>query len=86
MKIKLLILIFIYNTKISKPEECRRIEPIRLADGSCTLRYCTEEEIAQKICFIDNQIVKTQYLDNIMILYKTDGHAYVDIRKMIMEI
>ena len=79
--ITLFILILIYISKISKGEECSRIKPMRLSDGTCILRYCSQKEIDEKTCFIDNQIVKSQYLNNLMILYKADNPSFVDIIK-----
>ena len=47
--ITLFLLILIYISKISKGEECSRIKPMRLSDGTCILRYCSQKEIDVKI-------------------------------------
>ena len=53
--------------------ECDRSFPIKTSDGSCVLRFCTEEEFNNKDCILDNQIVKTQYLNNIIIVGDPDS-------------
>ena len=53
--------------------ECDRSFPIKISDGSCVLRFCTEAEFNNKDCILDNQIVKTQYLNNIIIVGDPDS-------------
>ena len=57
---------------------CERTEPIK-SNGSCSLRYCTEEEFANKTCIIDNEIIKTQYLNNKIFLDESNQNVYLDI-------
>ena len=54
-----LLFIFINN-------ECNRSTPIKFNDGPCELRFCSAEEIRDGQCVIDNEIVKTQYLNEII--------------------
>ena len=46
--------------------ECDRDTPIRLNNGSCVMTYCSKEEYESKKCIIDNSIIKTQFLNNLM--------------------
>ena len=47
--------------------ECQRNKPI-LKGGSCVLDYCTKEEFDSKACSINNKIIKTQWLNNIILI------------------
>ena len=43
-------------------------KPILLpADNTCVMKYCTEEEFINKICIKDNNIIRNQWLNNIII-------------------
>ena len=42
---------------------CERENPI-FKDGQCQLIYCTETEFKNNICSIDNEIIKSQWLNN----------------------
>jgi hypothetical protein len=57
--------------------ECQRNIPIKLKNGSCVLKYCNPEEYNSKECIIDNPIVKTQYLNDIIIFGEVD-FMYID--------
>ena len=46
--------------------ECNRDTPIRLKNGSCVMKYCTKEEYESKECILDNSIIRTQFLNNLM--------------------
>ena len=48
--------------------ECYRDIPIKLKNGSCVLKYCSQVEYDSKECIIDNPIIKTQFLNDIIIL------------------
>ena len=44
-----------------------RSEPILLKESNeCVMKYCTEEEFNNKICIKDNDIIRTQWLNNII--------------------
>ena len=49
--------------------ECyNRENPILLqSNGSCSLLYCTKEQYDDNTCIIDNKIIKTQWLNNIIV-------------------
>ena len=61
------IFILLYFLLLINPikNECDKTTPI-LKDGFCLLKYCTEEEYKNEICKIDNKIIKTQWLNNII--------------------
>ena len=52
-----------FQTKIYIKCICNRNAPI-LKDGICQSIYCTENEFKENICSIDNEIIKTQWLNN----------------------
>ena len=47
--------------------ECDKSIPILTKNG-CELKYCTSEQFTSKQCQINNTIIKTQWLTNIIIL------------------
>ena len=57
--------------------KCDRNNPIKLEDGSCILKYCSPEDYNLKKCVIDNPIVKTQYLNDI-IIFGENNFMYTD--------
>ena len=61
--------------------ECERSTPIKFNDGPCELRFCSAEEIRDGQCVIDNEIVKTQYLNDIINLDSTHDNTKFDILK-----
>lgn len=54
--------------------ECGRENPIYV-DNRCQLKYCTKEQFDSGYCKIDNQIIKTQWLNNI-ILFDSSKYRY----------
>ena len=44
---------------------CNKSYPI-LKENKCVLTYCSEEQFNTSTCIINNQIIKTQWLTNIM--------------------
>ena len=61
-----LITILIFLIKISLSEcNCDLNTPIKKS-GTCQLIYCTEDEFKSEVCIIDNEIIKTQWLTNII--------------------
>ena len=54
---------------------CDKDSPL-LKDGSC-LSYCTGNEIKTGVCQIENEIIKTQWMDNT--IYFSDGTHYINI-------
>ena len=45
---------------------CPKDNPIK-KNGECSSEFCTEDDFKNSICLIDNEIVKTQWLNNIII-------------------
>ena len=78
---------FIFQTFIFKllfifiTNECDRSTPIKLQDGSCELTFCTTQEYLEGQCVIDNEIVKTQYLNDIINLDSTHDNTKFDLIK-----
>ena len=70
------IVIFLHLIKVIL-NECYRNVPIKLKNGTCVLKYCNPEEFESKECIIDNEIVKTQYLNDI-IIFGEKGFMYID--------
>ena len=65
---KLIIQIFLFFSIIkSSLTECPRDEPI-LKNGSCRLEYCSDYDFESKECIINNSIIKTQWINNIIII------------------
>ena len=65
---KLIIQIFLFFSIIkSSLTECSRDEPI-LENGSCKLEYCSDSDFESRKYIINNSIIKTQWLNNIIII------------------
>ena len=62
----LLIFLFVFIMSEQIYSKCLKNTPILLKNGSCVLKYCTETEYINKVCIIDNEIIKTQWLNNII--------------------
>ena len=65
-EIKLIVFLIIIQNSIET--ECNISTPIRKEDNQCYLAYCTEEEFETGKCTIDNNIIKTQWLNKIIIV------------------
>ena len=69
---------------------CEKEIPIK-KDGQCQLIYCTETEFNNNICSIDNDIIKTQWLNNFIIIneensrYRFTGMVITDEGDLIIE-
>jgi hypothetical protein len=61
----LLFLIILLQFPLSK-SECNIDQPI-LKNGNCDLTYCSEEEFSSGACTISNDIIKTQWINNIRV-------------------
>ena len=67
------IFIFIKDLSLSNCE-CQVDSPI-LKNNSCQLIYCSKEEFENEICLIDNEIIKIQWLNN-LILFNENNYRY----------
>ena len=61
-----IIILYICLLITPAKNECDRNAPILLSDGTCTLKYCSDEEYENNVCTISNEIIKTQWLTNII--------------------
>ena len=65
-KIKSIFIIIIFSyLQIYKSNECNQSTPI-LKEENCQLVYCSDEEFNLGKCIINNTIIKTQWLNNIL--------------------
>ena len=66
--VKILINFFIFFSKLNNilSDECSRDAPIKNKENNCESKYCTEDEISKGDCIIENEIIKTQWLNNII--------------------
>ena len=73
--IPLFQLIIIILSIVSSYNYCEDVKkPILLSStNTCVLQYCTQEEFDNNICIKDNQIIKTQWLNNIITLGVENG-------------
>lgn len=56
---------------------CEKNKPILLMNGTCASTYCSSQQFSLNLCSIDNEIIKTQWLNNIIIL-KEEKLKYFD--------
>ena len=54
--------------------ECIREKPI-LIENECELKYCQKEDFSSGICTINNNIIKTQWLNDIVV-FNSDKLRY----------
>jgi hypothetical protein len=59
------IFIFLIYKKFIKCV-CLKDNPIKI-NGTCNLQFCNESDFKSGICSIDNEIIKTQWLNNFII-------------------
>ena len=68
-------IIFLFQIVIHELNGCEINEPF-LKGTSCT-KYCSELELKEKVCKIDNDIAKTQFLNNIIWIGE-ENYRYVN--------
>ena len=59
-------LIFLFHIIKTEIIECSKEEPI-LISGQCKLEYCTKKQFELKQCIVNNAIVKTQWINDLII-------------------
>jgi hypothetical protein len=84
-----LIYFFIFLTKIRiSKSECQKTIPYLRGD-ECSSDICTDDELLNNICSINNSIIKTQWLNNILIFdqynFRAGNFAINDDGDMIIE-
>jgi hypothetical protein len=67
LKIQLLLQFLFLNLSIQEIQECSKDTPIKY-QNICSLKYCTESEFINENCILNNDIIKTQWLNNIILL------------------
>ena len=58
---------------------CESVHMPILKGDNCIEGICTEEEFKSEICKIDNDIIKTQWFNNIRFITEEEGFQYIDI-------
>ena len=71
INIFLLLNVTIIKTILGQIEECSRELPIKVGDN-CLSTYCSESQFKKGECNISNQIIKTQWLNNIISVGEKD--------------
>ena len=66
-----IIAIFLQLFNLSSPEECPREFPIRSNNNDC-VDQCEDYKYISMECILDNQIIKTQYLNDIIFVGEID--------------
>ena len=75
-KFFLLIIVYLVYFKITEELECNSSYPI-LKGEKCELTYCEEEEYKLRNCSVNNFIIRTQWLNNI-IQVGTKNYRYIN--------
>ena len=70
-------ILFIINKKNFTRSICQKEKPI-LKDNICQAIYCSEEEFNNNDCKIDNDIIKTQWLNN-FIVFNEYNYRFINI-------
>ena len=73
IQLYIFILIFLKNFPFSL-FECIREKPILIENG-CELKYCPKEEFSSGVCTVNNNIIKTQWLNDIVV-FNSDKLRY----------
>ena len=58
---------FNFITILSEISECPKETPIDISNN-CTMQYCTKDDFSSGKCKIKNEIIKTQWLNNIIVI------------------
>ena len=62
----IILITFLFNKCSSEIIKCEKNAPI-LFPKQCNLTYCSKEQFTSKECIIANQIIETQWLNNIIV-------------------
>ena len=82
---KLILLLFTLLLQFSFSTDCTKELPIK-KNNVCELTYCSSEDFNTGTCIISNEIIKTQWLDNIVFFGKESSylfHSTIDSNKNI---
>ena len=74
------IQLFIFLIQIYKiiNINCPKESPISLSNGECVLKYCNKEQFKNGTCTLSNNVIKTQWLTNIIWIGK-ETYRYVNM-------
>ena len=75
------ILILLIKIKEFVLDPCDYDTPL-YKSSSCIEGYCTPEQIENKVCIINNEIIETQWFNNILPV-STENFSYIDITTML---
>ena len=75
-KYALFFLILVLKISIRYTYECPKENPI-LKDNECWLTYCSQSQINTGICTVNNLLIKTQWLNDIIIVGE-NNYIYVN--------
>ena len=70
----IILVIFFYIIK-TEIKECPKEQPI-LISGQCKLEYCTKNQFDLNQCIVNNTIVKTQWINN-LIIFGDNSYRYL---------
>ena len=73
---KIFILLIILLQFPLLKSECNIDQPI-LKNGNCDLTYCSEKEYSSGVCTISNDIIKTQWINNLRIFKDYNRMRYI---------
>ena len=77
---KISLFLFINTLSVKCDTECPINQPIyKNSSNSCVLEYCTNDQLNNKECTISNKIIKKQWINNILILTKSNSQIYPSI-------
>ena len=77
--IKLIILLSSFNLSLNNSNN-RSLPIFLLLDNQCVMKYCQKEEFINNTCVKDNNIIKNQWLNNI-IKFGVENCRYSKIAK-----
>ena len=63
---KNVIFLLIYFISFCLSEDCDKLNPIRYNNSECKMILCSKEELENKLCIISNEIVKIQWINEII--------------------
>ena len=67
LNIQLLLQFLFFNLSFQEIQECSKDTPIKY-QNKCSLKYCTESEFINGNCVVNNNIIRTQWLNNIILI------------------
>ena len=78
MRFNLIILILVFNNKKSICSDCNYDQPIKRNNGECIEGGCSKDEFKSRICKIENDFIRKQWLTSI-IHFSEKGTVYTTL-------